>query len=298
MPNGGRRCRCASLRVRNAHPAGDRPRTGCSVVADLTDRDPPDVRAGSPSRRRALTMKLECGRLTAERRVVRDDLMYLLRDTPRGSDRPRAGSLRVARGRTSAGPTYPREVAGMRVVRELDRYRPAVVDSSTAPGRDLLVVRSGRYEKVPWVTCIVVLLRPASRRRRRRRRVGRLVVEADVAPHIECGTQRRSTSGRGAENLRPFSEVVAPLVARLDHELDGDAVRGRAGGDTHRVADRAAAELEDRRPRQGSAGADASVPRGCRPRRPASRRASSPSPGRSRCRARGPRGTKPSRRMS
>ena len=42
----------------------------------------------------------------------------------------------------------------------------------------------------------------------------------------------------------PSLKVVLALVAGLDHRLDGDAVGGRARGDPHRVADRAAAELQ------------------------------------------------------
>ena len=58
------------------------------------------------------------------------------------------------------------------------------------------------------------------------------------------GLVRQEVDGR-AEDLRALGQVVRALVARLDHRLDRDAVRLGARGDAHRVADRAAAELQD-----------------------------------------------------
>jgi hypothetical protein len=37
---------------------------------------------------------------------------------------------------------------------------------------------------------------------------------------------------------------IASSISAQDHRLDGDAVRGGAGGDAHRMPDRAAAELQ------------------------------------------------------
>ena len=66
--------------------------------------------------------------------------------------------------------------------------------------------------------------------------------------------------GGARQNLRPSVEIVAALVARLDHRLDRDAIGRRAVGDAVRVADGAAAELQAPHPRPGSAAAGASAP--------------------------------------
>ena len=76
-------------------------------------------------------------------------------------------------------------------------------------------------------------------------RVGRLVVEGDVLPGIERGLQRLARLRGRFEDLRTFAEIVAAFVAREDHRFERDAVRRRAGLDAHRMADRAAAELQD-----------------------------------------------------
>src|SRR3982074_2979290 len=74
-------------------------------------------------------------------------------------------------------------------------------------------------------------------------RVGGLEIERDVLPHLQRRVQLGATLGGSLENVRTFLEVVATLVSRLDHRLDGHAVGGRTRGDPHRVATRAAAEL-------------------------------------------------------
>ena len=51
--------------------------------------------------------------------------------------------------------------------------------------------------------------------------------------------------GRALENLRTFAQVIPAFVARQDHRLERHAVCSRAGLDAHRVADGAAAELQD-----------------------------------------------------
>jgi hypothetical protein len=63
-------------------------------------------------------------------------------------------------------------------------------------------------------------------------------------PYLEGGVQLGAALGGLLEDVRTLVEVVLALVAGLDDRLDGDAVRGRARGDAHRVADRAATELE------------------------------------------------------
>ena len=82
------------------------------------------------------------------------------------------------------------------------------------------------------------------RRRHEIELVGRGVVEGDVAPDVERLAQRRAGLGGLGEDRRPFVDIVAPDVAREDHRFERDAVGGRAGLDAHRMADRAAAELQ------------------------------------------------------
>src|SRR6266550_1431429 len=120
-------------------------------------------------------------------------------------------------------------------------------------------VKSGRNEKVPCVTLMVSFLSSRSQAeawhlsdssiadRRHELHVGHvggLEVERDVLPDLQGSIELGAALGGLLEDVGPFLEVVLALVASLDHRLDGDAVGRRAGGDTHRVADRAAAELE------------------------------------------------------
>src|ERR1700682_1900376 len=74
--------------------------------------------------------------------------------------------------------------------------------------------------------------------------VGRRVLEGDVTPDVERGPQLRRPAGRPAQDLWPLFDVVAALVASLDHDFDGDPVGGGARGHPHRVPDGAAAELQ------------------------------------------------------
>src|SRR5690242_11469182 len=76
--------------------------------------------------------------------------------------------------------------------------------------------------------------------------VGGLVGEGDVAPGGQGDVQLAAVLGGGAQDVGALGEVVAALVAGLDHRLQRDAVGGGPGGDAHRVADRPAAELQDR----------------------------------------------------
>jgi len=77
-------------------------------------------------------------------------------------------------------------------------------------------------------------------------RVGGLELEGDVLPDLQRGVELGAAARGALEDVRALLEVVAALVAGLDHRLDRDAVGGRTGGDPHGVADRAAAELQDR----------------------------------------------------
>src|SRR6201999_1013811 len=75
-------------------------------------------------------------------------------------------------------------------------------------------------------------------------RVRGLEVEGDVLPDLQRGVELGAAAGGVVEDVGALLEVVAALVARLDHRLHGDAVGGCAGGDAHRVTDGPAAELQ------------------------------------------------------
>src|SRR6478672_9465258 len=77
-------------------------------------------------------------------------------------------------------------------------------------------VRSGRVEKVP---CLMRICAPSSARRRRGDvgRVGRLVVEADLAPGVEGLLEGRVLPRRPLEDVLTLLHVVNALVAGLDH---------------------------------------------------------------------------------
>src|SRR3954451_9600024 len=81
-------------------------------------------------------------------------------------------------------------------------------------------VRSGRVENVP---CLIRMCAPSSARRRRGDvgRVGRLVVEADLAPGVEGLLEGGVLLGSVLEDLLALLHVVLALVAGLDHGLDG-----------------------------------------------------------------------------
>src|ERR1700691_5732920 len=71
-----------------------------------------------------------------------------------------------------------------------------------------------------------------------------LVVEADLAPGIDGRAQWRAPPGRIAQNLRTLAQVVTTLVSSLNDGLERNPIGGRAGLNTHRVTDGAAAELQ------------------------------------------------------
>src|SRR3954468_4139447 len=106
-------------------------------------------------------------------------------------------------------------------------------------------VRSGRNENCPCVSLMSCLSLRRGRRDDDVGRVGRGVVERDVLPDLERGVELRAALGGLDEDVRTLLVVVATLVAGLDDRLDGGAVGAGAGRDAHRVADRAAAELQD-----------------------------------------------------
>src|SRR5207302_2011783 len=96
-----------------------------------------------------------------------------------------------------------------------------------------------------WSAAVPTRTASAARGRNHVGRVGRLVVEGDVAPGVEGDLELGAVLGGGRQNVWAFGRVVAAFVAGLDHRLEGHPVGGGAGGDPHRVADGAAAELED-----------------------------------------------------
>src|SRR5260370_35644539 len=146
-------------------------------------------------------------------------------------------------------PHLPVCIARMGIVGELDIERPIVVQTVVhlhaylvvgqrrqKGKRSLCQVKShdGHSFSVPlitWGRCCIG-------------HVGGSVVEAYVLPGFERGAQRAAPLRRLLQNLRPLVEVVAPLVARLDHGFYGDAACRRAGGETLWMAESAAAELE------------------------------------------------------
>src|SRR6266852_4336805 len=76
------------------------------------------------------------------------------------------------------------------------------------------------------------------------RRVGTLIVESNLAPDVERCTQGRAVAGRLDENVRTFVPNVPTFITSQHHRLERNSVRGRPGGNTHRVPDGAAAELQ------------------------------------------------------
>ena len=71
-------------------------------------------------------------------------------------------------------------------------------------------------------------------------------IEANLAPGLECLRQLREERAPPRQDLGPSLEKLAALVARLDASLEGATRFAWRRRGYRRVAQRAAAELEDR----------------------------------------------------